>query len=119
MPWETIDIANAEPLHVLGMEWIGRKLRRRRNRLGLTQRQLEALADVDQTVISRMENGRVRGIRFGRFARLVGAMGGLDESDPIPPWLGSRSRRRPAIVDLMDLPDLASEPDPADEFGEG
>ena len=51
----------------------------------LTQRQLESISGVDQTTISRLENGRLFGMRWTRFARLVHVLGGLAEADPLPP----------------------------------
>jgi transcriptional regulator with XRE-family HTH domain len=72
-----------------GMRLIGERIKRRRERARLSQRQLEAISGVDQTTISRMENGRLFGMRWTRFARLVDALGGLDDADPLPP-LGRR-----------------------------
>ena len=45
--------------------------------LGWTQRYLEAQSGIDQTVISRIENGKQYGIRWSRFALLVDALGGF------------------------------------------
>ena len=97
MPWDAFDIDRAEPLSKVGFTMIGQMVRRRRLWLGLTQRELEMVADLDQTIISRLENGRLRGLTFSRLAWLVGAMGGLDEHAPIPPDLVDRKRwwRRP------------------------
>lgn len=53
-------------------------VRARRNRLGWSQRYLEVLSGIDQTVISRIENGKQYGLRWLRFADLVDALGGLD-----------------------------------------
>ena len=63
-------------------------LKRRRLLAGLTQRELERLTHVDQTVISRLENGRQYGLRWSRFAILVATLDGLDDATakPAPPW---------------------------------
>ena len=69
----------------LGWEMLGAAVRRRRITLHWSQRDLERVSGVDQTVISRLENGVLSGIRFSRFARLVAAMNGLDVDRPHPP----------------------------------
>ena len=63
-------------------------LKRRRLLAGLTQREVERLTGVDQTVISRLENGRQYGLRWSRFAILVATLDGLDDATakPPPPW---------------------------------
>jgi transcriptional regulator with XRE-family HTH domain len=78
MPWDTIDPEYRDPAVQRGMELIGAAVRRRRERLGLSQRDLERRARVDQTTISRLENGRRVGLRLARLARLVAALDGLD-----------------------------------------
>jgi len=60
-------------------------VKRRRITLRWSQRDLERVSGVDQTVISRLENGVLSGMRFSRFARLVAAMNGLDVDQPHPP----------------------------------
>jgi transcriptional regulator with XRE-family HTH domain len=44
--------------------------------LGYSQRQLERLSGVDQTTISRLENGRLRSLRLVRLAALFEALHG-------------------------------------------
>jgi transcriptional regulator with XRE-family HTH domain len=78
MPWDTIDPEYRDSAVQRGMELIGAAVRRRRERLGLSQRDLERRARVDQTTISRLENGRRVGLRLARLARLVAALDGLD-----------------------------------------
>ena len=68
-----------------GWELVGKAVKRRRSALHWSQRDLERVSGVDQTVISRLENGILPGIRFSRFARLVEAMNGLDVDRPHPP----------------------------------
>ena len=72
-----------------GYDLIGLVLKRRRLTAGLTQRELERLTYIDQTVISRLENGKQYGLRWSRFAILVSALDGLDDMSARPPtpWL--------------------------------
>jgi transcriptional regulator with XRE-family HTH domain len=86
MTWPLFDAANADSQSQRGFKLLGQLVLRRRRRLGLSQRQLEHLSGVDQTVISRLENGRLGGLRWSRFARLVDALGGLGEADQEPGW---------------------------------
>lgn len=71
-----------------GYELIGAMVKRRRLAASLTQRELEELTGIDQTVISRLENGKRYGLRWSRFAVLIGALDGLDDhrSRPPTPW---------------------------------
>ena len=85
MPWATLDIGDDDDLRVAGARWLGAAVRRRRLQLGLTQRRLEALTQIDQTIISRIETGRSKGIKHSRLLALIGAISGLDQDDPIPP----------------------------------
>jgi transcriptional regulator with XRE-family HTH domain len=55
---------------------IGADLRRRRTEAMMTQRQLEELTLVDQTTISRVENGRISTLRLHRYARLRAGIDG-------------------------------------------
>jgi hypothetical protein len=86
MSWESFAAWELDPLTMRGFGQIGALVRRRRHRLAISQRQLERLSGVDQSVISRLENGKLRGLRWSRFANLVGALGGLGEADPPPSW---------------------------------
>lgn len=54
---------------------IGAGLRRERNSRGWSQRSLASAAGVDQSLISRLENGVAPGIRYDRFARILWALG--------------------------------------------
>ena len=87
-----------------GFDALGAMIRRRRVWLGWSQRYLEMRSGVDQTVISRIENGKQYGIRWSRFATLVGSMGGLDIPDPAatprPKPRHRTLRRQPAVIDL-------------------
>jgi hypothetical protein len=44
------------------------------------------IAGFDQSVISRLENGKIASIRYRRLAVLVGILGGLDPDAPLPRW---------------------------------
>ncbi|HEY8870542.1 MAG TPA: helix-turn-helix transcriptional regulator [Candidatus Limnocylindrales bacterium] len=56
------------------LRMIGSRLKRTRIALGLSQRALEALSGVDQTTISRIENGRAPSFSLGRYARILAAL---------------------------------------------
>ena len=88
-----------DPQERRGFELIGLELLRRRRALGWTQRTLEAQSGIDQTVISRLENGKQYGLRWSRFARLVEAL------DGIGPSAGRRPRPTTINLDLEDYPD--------------
>ena len=53
-------------------------IRRKRMWLGWTQRMLAAQAGIDQSVISRLENGRQYGPHWKRFADIAAALDGFD-----------------------------------------
>jgi transcriptional regulator with XRE-family HTH domain len=86
MPWDSFDLVGSDPDALDGFRLIGRLFQRRRHRLGMSQQMLELVSGVDQTVISRLETGRLRGIRWSRLAKVVAALGGIVESDPPPRW---------------------------------
>lgn len=71
------------------MVWIGGQIRAARVHASLTQRQVEDLTGIDQTTISRLENGRGSRMRLDRFAALLVAIDGeirpADRS--LPAWL--------------------------------
>jgi transcriptional regulator with XRE-family HTH domain len=79
MAWDDIP---RKPEEQRGFDLVGSTIRRKRLALGWTQRTLEAYSGIDQTVISRLENGKQYGLRWVRFARLVDALDGLELSPP-------------------------------------
>lgn len=72
MPYPDISIS--------GMAAIGDSVREARRRAGMSQRHLAKVCGLDQSVISRLENGKLANLRWWRFAALVGALG--DAWDP-------------------------------------
>ena len=108
-----------DPQEQHGFDLIGAEIRRRRLALGWTQRVLEGQSGVDQTVISRIENGKQYGIRWSRFALLVDALGGFGPPAGRGPWpdptrrpLGPRTR----VVDLTGENDPGEDEADADEL---
>lgn len=67
---------NARFSEAEGMRFLGRLIRQARYRSGMSQRQLEWVCGVDQTVISRLENGRIRHMRAQRVALVVAGLAG-------------------------------------------
>jgi predicted transcriptional regulator len=61
----------------LGLEIIGRGVLRARLNLRLTQGGLERWSGVDQSTISRLEHGTLRGLRLRRLAALAAALNGF------------------------------------------
>ncbi len=53
---------------------VGGQVRASRVHASLTQRQVEELTGIDQTVISRLENGKGSNMPLGRFAALLAAI---------------------------------------------
>ena len=86
MPSESFNMEDTDARTARGYARIGRQFRRRRERIGFSQRQLQELSGIDQSVISRLETGKLRGLRFSRLARLVDALGGIGDADPLPAW---------------------------------
>jgi transcriptional regulator with XRE-family HTH domain len=113
-----------DPQRQHGFDLIGQMVKARRHRLGWSQRYLEVLSGIDQTVISRIENGKQYGLKWLRFADLVDALGGLDgvsirpESPARAPF-GVRKRdlelSSPALVPISDWMDALEDLD--DRYG--
>jgi DNA-binding Xre family transcriptional regulator len=59
-----------------GLRLLGAQVKRARYARGWTQRRLEEVSGVDQTTISRLENGRLINLRLVRLAALAGALDG-------------------------------------------
>jgi transcriptional regulator with XRE-family HTH domain len=67
----------------VGMERLGRWIRESRVQAGMTQAQLARLAGIHQTTLSRLERGRLEGLRLHRLAAIIAV---LDS------WLGNDLR---------------------------
>ncbi len=59
-----------------GLRLIGIRLREARIGLGLTQRRLERLSGIDQTTISRLENGRLTSLHLTRVGAIAMVLAG-------------------------------------------
>ena len=59
-----------------GLRLLGAQLRRARHGRGWTQRRLERVSGVDQSTISRLENGRMASLRLVRIVALMEALAG-------------------------------------------
>jgi transcriptional regulator with XRE-family HTH domain len=102
-----------------GLRLLGMRLREARLSLGLTQRRLERLSGVDQTTISRLENGRLPSLHLTRVGRIALVLGGhwtmehplhhgcrLLEGQPIDD--GYRDDVLTHVLELADMPPTAS-----------
>jgi transcriptional regulator with XRE-family HTH domain len=83
----------------VGYDIIGRMIVKRRARLVMSQRELALRSGLQQSTISRLENGKQYGLRWSRFAILVAILGGLDEETAVSPldsmWETDLPPRRP------------------------
>jgi transcriptional regulator with XRE-family HTH domain len=61
-----------------GLECLGRALFDARRRAGYTQSQLARISGVHQGTISRIERGKLDGMRLRRLAVLIAALGGIE-----------------------------------------
>jgi transcriptional regulator with XRE-family HTH domain len=98
MPWDTFNHPAAPASVLRGWLLIGAAVRRRREGLRLSQRDLQRLSGTHQSVISRMERGRLAGMRWSRFAQLVDALDGLDFGQPTTNHWIALSHRREALA---------------------
>jgi transcriptional regulator with XRE-family HTH domain len=64
---------------------LGGAVKRRRQAIGWSQRDLQRASGLNQSAISRLERGILSGIRFSTFARVVASMNGLEVDRPRPP----------------------------------
>jgi transcriptional regulator with XRE-family HTH domain len=81
MPY-TLRKQNERTRHVLAA--IGRSAMLARLGQGLSQRRLEGMIGVDQTTISRLENGLAPGLRLDKLATLIAVLG-VDHFDRLQP----------------------------------
>ncbi|MFL5679144.1 MAG: helix-turn-helix domain-containing protein [Chloroflexota bacterium] len=73
-PWSRPSTFPRTPAVQSGLIEIGAWVRASRRNAQLTQRTLEVMSGVDQTTISRLENGRLSAMRLVRLAAVVGAL---------------------------------------------
>jgi DNA-binding XRE family transcriptional regulator len=72
-------------LALVGMARLGESVRRARHRTGLSQADLGRLCALDQSIISRLENGKLPSLRFWRLAQVIAALGPAWDPPPEPP----------------------------------
>ena len=72
MAWDASK--DIEPEVLAGRKIIGAAVRRARLRHALSQRQLGSYVFLDQTTISKLENGKLKGIRFSMLCRVIGTV---------------------------------------------
>jgi DNA-binding Xre family transcriptional regulator len=65
-----------------GLELLGEALRDARIRQRMTQAHLERMSGIDQTTISRLERGKLDGMRLRRLALLIASLDGIVVVDP-------------------------------------
>jgi len=65
-----------DPLVLFGKQAIGRGIERARRARRLTQARLAYQAELDPSTISKLEHGRLEGMRLGTLARVVAALNG-------------------------------------------
>jgi DNA-binding Xre family transcriptional regulator len=83
--WDQNSRLDRDPEIQRGWEILGRMVKRRRTRIAWSRRDLPRACGLARSAISRLETGKLSGVRFGRFAKLVAAMNGLDPDAPDPP----------------------------------
>ena len=93
---------------------VGGQVRAARMHASLTQRQVEDLTGIDQSVISRLENGKGSNMPLGRFAALLIAIDAeVRPADrPVPCWMAP-------VLGLDDEPDAGHSVDQEDPPGGG
>lgn len=96
------------------MVLVGGQVRAARVHASLNQRQVEELTGIDQTAISRLENGKGSNLPLGRFAALLVAIDAeIRPADrAIPSWMA------PLLV-RDDDPDSGPGPDDEEPTGGG
>ena len=73
-PWSRPSQTIVSPVVEIGLAEIGAWIKSARYAIHMTQQHLENVSGVDQTVISRLENGRLYSLRLVRLAAVVGAL---------------------------------------------
>ena len=73
-------LSNADAATLHGLLLIGQLVYEGRRRAGITQRQLGRVAGVNQSTISRLERGRLNGMRLKRRASILASLDSLAAS---------------------------------------
>ena len=81
MPWAEPEPPR-DPIVQKGLSLLGAAMKRARRRQGWSQRDLADRTGVHQSTISRFERGDRVGMRFSRFALIVGVLEGLEFLPP-------------------------------------
>ncbi|HEX5012864.1 MAG TPA: helix-turn-helix transcriptional regulator [Candidatus Limnocylindrales bacterium] len=91
MPGRPPDISTYQQRTRDGLEILGRALYEARRVAGVTQRQLGEMVGVDQSTISRLERGRLTGLRLTKLALIISGLDAL--TFDLPPYArADRSR---------------------------
>jgi ribosome-binding protein aMBF1 (putative translation factor) len=72
--WDLVRPFDVSPTVALGLDIIGQQVLRARRAAGLSQRQLGAMVELNQSTISRLENGLLRTFRLVNLARILGVL---------------------------------------------
>jgi transcriptional regulator with XRE-family HTH domain len=85
-----------------GLKCLGRALLDARRRAGYSQSQLAWISGIHQSTISRVERGRLDGMRLRRLAVLIAALGGISidlaaERQNKWLWLAEERERHPEL----------------------
>ena len=73
-PWKRPSHIQVTAAAEIGLAQIASWVKEGRRATRMTQQLVENISGVDQTVISRLENGRLHSIRFVRLAAVIGAI---------------------------------------------
>jgi DNA-binding XRE family transcriptional regulator len=73
-PWERPSHIQVTSVAAIGLAQIASWVKMGRREAHMTQQHVENVSGVDQTVISRLENGRLNSIRLVRLAAVIGAI---------------------------------------------
>jgi predicted transcriptional regulator len=79
---KSIGLSEADPVTLRGLAIIGQAIYEARRRAGLTQRRLAEICGLHQSTISRLETGRLNGIRLKKLALIVAALESLSVIAP-------------------------------------
>ena len=90
----TVPAKPLEPDQAYGLRALGAIVRQARRDAGISQHSLARVVGVDQSVISRLENGKLAGLRLRNLGAVIAALDGRVEF-----WMG-----RAAVLATRRLP---------------